>query len=67
MAVWETAMTRQQSAGGGSAKQDLRSWIVAIEAADQLQRVSGAELDEEIGGIVGRVSAPDRQQGDPVR
>ena len=31
---------------------DLRDWIAEIEAADQLQRVSGAELEEEIGGIV---------------
>jgi len=45
-------MAKQQVASQGSAKQDLRSWIAAIEAADQLQRVGGAELDEEIGGIV---------------
>ena len=45
-------MAKQQLASHGSAKQDLRSWIATIEAADQLQRVSGAELDEEIGGIV---------------
>ncbi|HLH97435.1 MAG TPA: UbiD family decarboxylase [Xanthobacteraceae bacterium] len=31
---------------------DLRDWVAEIEAADQLQRVSGAELEEEIGGIV---------------
>jgi UbiD family decarboxylase len=34
------------------AKQDLRTWIAAMEAADQLQKVTGAELEEEIGGIV---------------
>jgi hypothetical protein len=34
------------------AKQDLRTWIAEMEAADQLQRVSAAEPEEEIGGIV---------------
>jgi UbiD family decarboxylase len=34
------------------AKQDLRVWIAEMEAANQLQKVSGAELEEEIGGIV---------------
>jgi UbiD family decarboxylase len=33
-------------------KQDLRAWIAEIDAADQLQKVSGAEPEEEIGGIV---------------
>jgi 3-polyprenyl-4-hydroxybenzoate decarboxylase len=33
-------------------KQDLRTWIAAIDTAGQLQRVSGAEPKEEIGGIV---------------
>src|ERR1700740_1588552 len=45
-------MAKRQLADPGSAKQDLRSWLATIEAADQLQRVGGAELDEEIGGIV---------------
>ena len=31
---------------------DLRDWVAEIETADQLQRVSGAELEEEIGGKV---------------
>jgi UbiD family decarboxylase len=34
------------------AGQDLRAWIAEMEAADQLQRVLGAEPEEEIGGIV---------------
>jgi UbiD family decarboxylase len=34
------------------AKQDLRAWIAEMETANQLQRVSGAEPEEEIGGIV---------------
>ena len=33
-------------------KQDLRSWIAAMEAAGEVQHVSGANRDEEIGGIV---------------
>ena len=33
-------------------KQDLRSWIAAMDAAGQLQHVSGAEHEREIGGIV---------------
>jgi 4-hydroxy-3-polyprenylbenzoate decarboxylase len=33
-------------------KQDLRTWIAAMEAAGQLQKVSGAEREREIGGIV---------------
>src|SRR5262244_4477551 len=32
--------------------QDLRTWLRAMEAANQLQKVSGAEREEEIGGIV---------------
>ena len=34
------------------AKQDLRTWIAEIEAAGELQRINGAEREEEIGGIV---------------
>ena len=33
-------------------KQDLRAWIEALRAADELQEVFGAEREEEIGGIV---------------
>ncbi len=32
--------------------QDVRSWIEAMEAAGELLRVSGADREEEIGGIV---------------
>lgn len=35
-----------------SSKQDLRSWIKQMEAAGELLRVSGADREEEIGGIV---------------
>ena len=33
-------------------KQDLRTWIAEIEAAGELQHVTGADREEEIGGIV---------------
>lgn len=33
-------------------KQDLRTWIAAMADAGQLQHVSGAEREHEIGGIV---------------
>src|SRR5215467_6097280 len=36
----------------GMGKQDLRSWIAAMEAAGEVQHVSGANREEEIGGIV---------------
>jgi hypothetical protein len=33
-------------------KQDLRTWIAQLEAADDVQLVRGANRDAEIGGIV---------------
>src|SRR5215475_8030281 len=33
-------------------KQDLRTWLAQMEAADELQVVRGANREEEIGGIV---------------
>ncbi len=33
-------------------KQDLRTWISQLEAADEVQLVRGADRDREIGGIV---------------
>jgi len=33
-------------------KQDLRTWIAQMEAAGELQKVHGANREEEIGGIV---------------
>src|SRR3954447_22814979 len=35
-----------------SPKQDLRTWLAQMEAADELQTVRGASREEEIGGIV---------------
>lgn len=45
------------------ANKDLRDWIEDIEAAGQLQRVSGADHEEEIGGIVDIFQ---RQMGNPA-
>src|SRR5262245_59057255 len=36
----------------GRPKQDLRAWIDALRAAGELQEISGAERETEIGGIV---------------
>ncbi|MGB7255952.1 MAG: hypothetical protein WBC94_20370, partial [Xanthobacteraceae bacterium] len=33
-------------------KQDLRAWIAQLRAAGELQDISGAEREKEIGGIV---------------
>src|SRR6266496_3861235 len=33
-------------------KQDLRTWLAQMEAADELQVVRGADREQEIGGIV---------------
>jgi UbiD family decarboxylase len=33
-------------------KQDLRTWLAQLEAANELQHVRGADRDREIGGIV---------------
>src|SRR3954463_8231124 len=35
-----------------SPKQDLRTWLAQMEAADELQTVRGANREREIGGIV---------------
>ena len=35
-----------------SSKQDLRAWLAECEAAGDLQHVSGADREEEIGGIL---------------
>src|SRR5215471_13595123 len=33
-------------------KQDLRTWLAMLEGAGELTKISGADRDEEIGGIV---------------
>ena len=45
------------------ANKDLRDWIDGIEAAGEIQTVSGAEPGEEIGGIVDIVQ---RRMGNPA-
>src|SRR6516225_12327155 len=35
-----------------SSRQDLRSWLAALRAAGEVQEISGAERESEIGGIV---------------
>src|SRR3982751_6477559 len=36
----------------GLTTQDLRSWIAKMEAAGEIQHITGADREEEIGGIV---------------
>ena len=35
-----------------ASKQDLRAWLEALRAAGEVQEISGAEREAEIGGIV---------------
>src|SRR6516162_4577131 len=35
-----------------TSRQDLRSWLDALRAAGEVQEISGAERESEIGGIV---------------
>src|SRR5215207_5038140 len=35
-----------------SSRQDLRGWLERVRAAGELQEISGAEREQEIGGIV---------------
>lgn len=45
------------------ANKDLRDWMSAIEAAGELHKISGANLEEDIGGIVDIVQ---RKMGTPA-
>ena len=45
------------------ANPDLRDWIAEIDKAGELRRVSGAELEEEIGGIT---DIHQRRMGNPA-
>ncbi len=45
------------------ANKDLREWIAAVEAAGELQTITGAEVAEEIGGIV---DIYQRRMGNPA-
>jgi 4-hydroxy-3-polyprenylbenzoate decarboxylase len=44
-------------------KQDLRAWLAQMEAAGEVKRISGANREEEIGGIV---DAYQRRIGNPA-
>jgi hypothetical protein len=44
--------TRVIGRASNSPKQDLRAWLAQMEAAGEVTHVSGAEREEEIGGIV---------------
>src|SRR5262245_62183836 len=48
------AQTAKRSAepAPNAPKQDLRAWVDALRAAGELQEISGAEREAEIGGIV---------------
>jgi 3-polyprenyl-4-hydroxybenzoate decarboxylase len=45
------------------ANKDLRDWISAIDAAGELHTITGANLEEDIGGIVDIVQ---RKMGNPA-
>ena len=42
----------RQRRASNAPKQDLRTWLAQMEAAGEVQHVSGANREEEIGGIV---------------
>ena len=46
------AAKRSAKSAPKPSKQDLRAWIDALRAAGEVQEVSGAEREAEIGGIV---------------
>jgi 4-hydroxy-3-polyprenylbenzoate decarboxylase len=43
---------RAAAAKSNAPKQDLRAWLAEMEAAGEVTRISGAEREREIGGIV---------------
>src|SRR5258706_466073 len=43
---------RSASRTSNTSKQDLRAWLAQMEAASEVRHVSGANREEEIGGIV---------------
>src|SRR2546428_13357406 len=46
------AAKRSAKSAPKPSKQDLRIWIDALRAAGEVQEISGAEREAEIGGIV---------------
>ncbi|HUC51418.1 MAG TPA: hypothetical protein VMA30_18715, partial [Xanthobacteraceae bacterium] len=45
-------MVKPPSATRNISKQDLRSWLSEMDAAGEIQRITGANREREIGGIV---------------
>ena len=43
---------RTAAAKSNAPRQDLRAWLARMEAAGEVTRISGAEREREIGGIV---------------
>ena len=43
---------RSAAAKSNAPKQDLRAWLAMMEAAGEVEHISGAEREREIGGIV---------------
>src|SRR5713101_9601874 len=48
----KTAKHDSRQSAKQASKQDLRSWLDALRAAGEVQEISGAERESEIGGIV---------------
>src|SRR6516225_114704 len=47
-----TVEPRERAAMRNAPKQDLRAWLAEMQEAGELVTVTGAEREEEIGGIV---------------
>ena len=47
-----TVVQTAQRAAKNTSKQDLRAWLEELRAAGEVQEISGAERETEIGGIV---------------
>src|SRR5262245_47115803 len=54
---------RAAAAKSNAPRQDLRTWLAQMEAAGEVTRISGAEREREIGGIV---DIYQRKTGNPM-
>jgi hypothetical protein len=59
----DTAIDTRAAARSNLPRQDLRSWLAAMEAAGEVRVVRGAEREREIGGIV---DIYQRRMGNPA-
>jgi 4-hydroxy-3-polyprenylbenzoate decarboxylase len=59
----DTAIDTGSAAYSKRPRQDLRSWLAAMEAAGEVQVVRGAEREREIGGVV---DIYQRRMGNPA-